>query len=69
MPLDWIYRFKCSIIRRPKRGIHVLSIVDDGCGMTHLDIEIMLSFGYKHPDKENMDIIGRFGVGFKIGSM
>jgi hypothetical protein len=49
--------------------MHVLAIVEDGCGMTHLYIEIMLSFWYKHPDKENTDLIGRFGVGFKIGSM
>lgn len=55
--------------KKAGKKIPVLAIVDNGCGMTHSDIERMLSFGHKRPDRENKDLIGRFGVGFKTGSM
>lgn len=55
--------------KKAGKKIPVLAIVDNGCGMTHSDIERMLSFGHKRPAKENKDLIGRFGVGFKTGSM
>ncbi|CAL9064053.1 unnamed protein product [Musa banksii] len=48
--------------------IPVLSIVDDGHGMSHTEIMRMLSFGHKQPE-EDPDQIGRFGIGFKTGSM
>lgn len=46
--------------------IPVLSIVDDGHGMSHTEIMRMLSFGHKQPE-EDPDQIGRFGIGFKVG--
>ncbi|XP_020271089.1 MORC family CW-type zinc finger protein 2B-like isoform X1 [Asparagus officinalis] len=49
--------------------IPVLSVVDDGTGMSHQDIMRMLSFGHKQPDEETPDRIGRFGIGFKTGAM
>ena len=52
--------------KRARKKIHVLSIIDNGCGMTHSDIERMLSFGHKLPARENKELIGRFGEGFKV---
>ncbi|KAL5976922.1 hypothetical protein ACLOJK_021259 [Asimina triloba] len=52
--------------------IPVLSVVDDGHGMSHMDIVRMLSFGHKQPEVDDPDHIGRFGIGFKgdmIGAM
>ncbi|XP_056696749.1 uncharacterized protein [Spinacia oleracea] len=49
--------------------IPMLSIIDDGVGMNHQDILRMISFGHKVPDDDNQDRVGRFGVGFKTGSM
>ncbi|XP_074308690.1 uncharacterized protein LOC141643433 isoform X2 [Silene latifolia] len=49
--------------------IPMLSIVDDGEGMNHKEILRMVSFGHKQPDEDDLDRIGRFGVGFKTGSM
>ncbi|KAL9241504.1 hypothetical protein vseg_015611 [Gypsophila vaccaria] len=49
--------------------IPMLSIVDDGVGMDHNEILRMISFGHKQPDEDDLDRIGRFGVGFKTGSM
>ena len=43
-----------------------LAIVDNGCGMIHSDIESMFSFGHKRPTRENKELIGTFGVGFKV---
>eukprot|EP00268_Persea_americana_P025384 TRINITY_DN2474_c0_g1_i6.p1 TRINITY_DN2474_c0_g1~~TRINITY_DN2474_c0_g1_i6.p1 ORF type:complete len:778 (-),score=125.89 TRINITY_DN2474_c0_g1_i6:486-2819(-) len=45
--------------------IPVLSFVDDGHGMSHVDVVRMLSFGHKQPDGDDPDHIGRFGIGFK----
>eukprot|EP01018_Ginkgo_biloba_P032288 Gb_09121 [translate_table: standard] len=55
--------------KRAGKRIPVLFMVDNGCGMSHSDIVRMLSFGHKRPEQENKDLIGRFGVGFKTGSM
>ncbi|KAK8962350.1 hypothetical protein KSP40_PGU007445 [Platanthera guangdongensis] len=49
--------------------IPVLSIIDDGDGMTHSEILRMLSFGHKQANGEDPDRIGRFGIGFKTGAM
>ncbi|XP_020692023.2 MORC family CW-type zinc finger protein 3 isoform X1 [Dendrobium catenatum] len=49
--------------------IPVLSIIDDGDGMTHNDILRMVSFGHKQTTGEDQDRIGKFGIGFKTGSM
>ena len=52
--------------KKDGKKIPVLSIVYNGCGMTHSDIERMLSFGHKRPARENKELIGRFGVGLKV---
>lgn len=44
----------------------MLSVVDDGHGMSHKEIMVMLSLGHKQPDADDPDHIGRFGVGFKV---
>ena len=44
--------------KKDGKKIPVLSIVDNGCGMTHSDIERMLSFGHKRPARENKELIG-----------
>lgn len=49
--------------------IPVLSIIDDGDGMTHSEILRMLSFGHKGANEEDPNRIGRFGIGFKTGAM
>lgn len=48
--------------------IPVLSIVDDGCGMTYEEIRTMVSLGRKKEDNDDFHRIGRFGTGFKVGS-
>ncbi|KAK3013657.1 hypothetical protein RJ639_008528, partial [Escallonia herrerae] len=47
----------------------MLSVIDDGRGMTHLEIFRMISLGHEHPDTDDPDHIGRFGIGFKTGAM
>ncbi|XP_057869324.1 uncharacterized protein LOC131076262 isoform X2 [Cryptomeria japonica] len=49
--------------------IPILSVIDNGWGMSHLDIKRMVSIGHGRPTKDNRDHIGRFGVGFKTGTM
>ncbi|KAH0451108.1 hypothetical protein IEQ34_021800 [Dendrobium chrysotoxum] len=49
--------------------IPVLSIIDDGDGMTHNDILRMVSFGHRQTTGEDQDRIGKFGIGFKTGAM
>ena len=53
-----------------KIGKHIplLSVIDDGHGMTHQDVVIMTSIGHKQPDDDVPERIGRFGVGFKVNS-
>ncbi|XP_071710948.1 uncharacterized protein [Rutidosis leptorrhynchoides] len=52
-----------------KREIPMLAVKDDGHGMSHEDLLRMVTFGRKQPDTNNPDIIGRYGVGFKTGTM
>ena len=52
--------------KKDGKKIPILSIVDNGCGMRHSDIERMLSFGHKRHTRENKEFIGRFGVGLKV---
>lgn len=53
-------------LKRADKGIPVLSIIDDGCGMTHQDIMTMISLGHRKLYVDDMDHIGRFGVGLKV---
>ncbi|XP_037493344.1 MORC family CW-type zinc finger protein 3 isoform X2 [Jatropha curcas] len=55
--------------KRAGKDIPMLSFIDDGCGMTHQEVVRMTCFGHKQPDANNVDRIGRFGVGFKTGAM
>lgn len=48
------------------KEIPMLSVIDDGHGMTHREIVRMLAFGHKQPDADDADHIGRFGIGFKV---
>lgn len=48
------------------KDIPMLSIVDDGHGMTHHEIVKMISFGHKQPEADDPNRIGRFGIGFKV---
>ncbi|XP_044470171.1 MORC family CW-type zinc finger protein 3-like isoform X3 [Mangifera indica] len=51
------------------RNIPMLSVIDDGHGMTHQDVVRMTYFGHKQPNADDPGCIGRFGVGFKTGAM
>ncbi|XP_050229380.2 uncharacterized protein LOC126678530, partial [Mercurialis annua] len=55
--------------KRSGKKIPMLSIIDDGHGMTHQEVMRMTCFGHKQPDADDIDRIGRFGVGFKTGAM
>ncbi|KAJ9146834.1 hypothetical protein P3X46_029056 [Hevea brasiliensis] len=55
--------------KRAGKDIPMLSVIDDGHGMTHQEIVRMTCFGHKQPDADDLDRIGRFGVGFKTGVM
>ena len=49
-------------------GKYVMTVQDDGRGMTRSGLNNMLSFGFS--DKEHVSgNVGRFGIGFKSGSM
>ncbi|KAK4434280.1 MORC family CW-type zinc finger protein 3 [Sesamum alatum] len=51
------------------KDIPMLSVIDDGHGMSHTDIIKMVSFGRRHPETDDQDHIGRYGIGFKTGAM
>lgn len=51
------------------KEIPMLAVVDDGHGMNHEEIMKMVSFGRKQPDIDDPNYIGRYGVGFKTGTM
>lgn len=51
------------------KEIPMLAVVDDGHGMGHDEILKMVSFGRKQPDTNDPKYIGRYGVGFKTGTM
>ncbi|KAJ6799935.1 MORC family CW-type zinc finger protein 2B-like isoform X1 [Iris pallida] len=60
---------ECLYSKQAGEKIPVLSVVDDGQGMSHSDIVRMVSFGHKQTDEADTSRIGRFGIGFKTGSM
>ncbi|GFQ01174.1 morc family cw-type zinc finger protein 4 [Phtheirospermum japonicum] len=51
------------------KDIPMLSLIDDGHGMSHEDVLRMISFGHAQPEAEEPNRIGRYGVGFKTGAM
>ncbi|KAH7426432.1 hypothetical protein KP509_10G001700 [Ceratopteris richardii] len=58
-----------EFLESAEANVPVLSVKDNGTGMTHSDIMRMVSFGHGKPDKDDESLIGRFGVGFKTGAM
>jgi len=52
--------------KKAQKKIPVLSVIDDGHGMTYPDMMRMISFGHKRPNEHHEDQIGRFGIGFKV---
>ncbi|KQK17640.1 hypothetical protein BRADI_1g35820v3 [Brachypodium distachyon] len=55
--------------KKEEEKVPVLSVIDDGRGMTYTEMMRMISFGHKRPDENCKDQIGRFGIGFKTGAM
>lgn len=55
--------------KKAQSKIPILSVIDDGHGMTYTDMMRMISFGHKRPNKNCEDQIGKFGIGFKTGAM
>lgn len=53
-------------LSKAEQTIPMLSIIDDGSGMSHEEVVKMTTFGHKRPDVHDVDRIGRFGVGFKV---
>ncbi|KAL8492252.1 hypothetical protein ACS0TY_023768 [Phlomoides rotata] len=51
------------------KDIPMLSVIDDGHGMHHEDIQRMISFGRGQPKTDDSDHIGKYGIGFKTGAM
>ncbi|KAL7085374.1 hypothetical protein ACP275_14G278600 [Erythranthe tilingii] len=51
------------------KDIPMLSVIDDGRGMSHTDIYRMISFGHGQSEADDPDHIGRYGIGFKTGAM
>ncbi|KAL3634059.1 hypothetical protein CASFOL_021113 [Castilleja foliolosa] len=51
------------------KNIPMLSLIDDGHGMSHEDVLRMVSFGHAQPEAEDPNRIGRYGIGFKAGAM
>ncbi|KAL2348718.1 hypothetical protein Fmac_002718 [Flemingia macrophylla] len=51
------------------KDVPILSVIDDGQGMNHDEVMKMVSIGHKQSDKDDKDHIGKFGVGFKTGTM
>lgn len=66
------YRLEISIdmlySKTAGKDIPMLSIIDDGHGMSHQEIVRMISFGHVQPEADDPDHIGRFGIGFKVYS-
>ncbi|KAF8406746.1 hypothetical protein HHK36_008838 [Tetracentron sinense] len=55
--------------KKAGKEIPMLSVIDNGHGMSHQEVVRMLYFGHKQPDGDDPDHIGRFGIGFKTGAM
>ncbi|KAJ3690595.1 hypothetical protein LUZ61_019759 [Rhynchospora tenuis] len=55
--------------KKEGKTIPVLSVIDDGHGMSHDKIMTMIAFGHSLPEGRLSGSIGRFGIGFKTGSM
>ncbi|KAL8140084.1 hypothetical protein V2J09_006105 [Rumex salicifolius] len=69
---DWIFGAIAELnlyAKKAQAEIPVLTFVDDGYGMTHEEMQKLVSLGHKKLDKEDFDRIGRFGTGFKTGAM
>ncbi|KAL5707255.1 hypothetical protein ACHQM5_025324 [Ranunculus cassubicifolius] len=56
-------------LKKDETEIPMLLVIDDGHGMSHEEILGMLSFGREAPEEDDPMRIGRFGFGFKTGSM
>ncbi|XP_057830513.2 uncharacterized protein LOC131041428 isoform X6 [Cryptomeria japonica] len=54
---------------RAQQNIPVLSVIDDGRGMSHLDVTGMVGIGSACPTEHHMDRIGIHRFGFLTGSM
>ncbi|XP_042005568.1 ATPase MORC2-like [Salvia splendens] len=51
------------------KEIPMLSLIDDGHGMSHTDIQRMVSFGHGQTEVDDPNHIGMYGIGFKTGTM
>ncbi|KAI3853382.1 hypothetical protein MKX03_026390 [Papaver bracteatum] len=51
------------------KNIPIMSIVDNGHGMSHEDIRKMLSIGRRRCGANDPDRIGVYGIGFQSGTM
>ncbi|KAL1534241.1 ATPase MORC2-like [Salvia divinorum] len=51
------------------KEIPMLSLIDDGHGMNHADIQRMISFGHGQTEVDDPNHIGMYGIGFKTGTM
>lgn len=60
---------KSMFSKKAEGKVPVLSVIDDGHGMTYSEMMRMISFGHKRPNEHCQDQIGRFGIGFKTGAM
>ncbi|XP_022631401.1 MORC family CW-type zinc finger protein 3 isoform X2 [Vigna radiata var. radiata] len=56
-------------LKKSRKDVPMLCLIDDGQGMNHDEVMKMVSFGHKQSDKVDTDRIGKFGVGFKTGAM
>ncbi|KAL5821001.1 hypothetical protein ACOSQ3_022883 [Xanthoceras sorbifolium] len=65
----WDISIEMIYFSKAGKTIPMLSVRDDGHGMTHQEIVRMTYFGHKQPGTNDPDRIGRFGVGFKTGAM
>lgn len=48
------------------KEIPMLSLSDDGHGMSHADIQRMISFGHGQTEVDDPNHIGMYGIGFKV---
>ena len=51
-------------------GDSYISILDDGCGMSNIELETAMRYGSQNPnDKRDTNDLGRFGLGLKTASL